>query len=1107
MDDLSRSTESHDSKEDLVCRITPGDVITYANQTLCDALRTPPEKILHQNLYQFIPAESASQVRSFLARVKEKHGRTMMELPSPLPGGRIRWQRWTAIPIMNDDGTLQEIQTVCREFTDQDLMLSALDAQRELLMKFSNLDDPMQIQTTALQAAVQATSAEQAAFLLFDKKGKLHTVSTCGMDIKSGQQLFAAAGKQLKGETSDSSIAQSKMLEVTSEIPTELRKQHHISSAHLLPLIHSEQCIGAIGLVFSHDTAFPIQVIQLLEILALHSAAAYSVAANQSVLIQKVANLNSVFEMISEMLFLVSVDGLILQINRAVSEKLGYTRDECVGKPFNILQPEQEKSEFSKIIKRLRELREGSFRIPFLTRTGNLLQVEMDLSYGTWEQQEVLIVVCRDISYRMEIEQSEREQRVLASALADVGTILNSSLNLDEVLDRILENVGKVVPNAITNIMSVEGDQAHVIRSRGYETVGTEELLHTHIFEIKKVKNLYKMAYTFQPAVTEDTTKDPNWVPIPESFWVRSFVGAPITFQGKLFGFINCDSDQPGFYNRSHARKLKLLADQAGIAMANATIYNDARQSARQLSLINDLTRVVLSSEDLEKTISKLLDQLKELFHAENVYLTRYKEETRTIFGLASTTSHNSVYANQYSISDEATLTKTCLDKGKAIYIQNLQESELMAERFKRFYDEKSLLALPMITDGKKIGAIIVGFKSFHINTEAENSIGEYAASQIASVLFKIYALKQQRNQSELLAHTNSLVAVLNKVGITVNSAAGKDGVIESLGVELEKLGIHSLIALSDPQTNQQVIRYISRPEVVISSLEHLMDKSLPDFTLPVDDFIQPQGSMKEPRTYFIQDPSTIVTAVLPQELSPFKKRVFEILSINEQTKGILVPLILNQRIIGYLILWGEEIKQVDQQAASIFADQIAAAIDNANLLEKVKLLAVTDDMTGIYNRRGLNEYCTREIEITRRLNKSLSVIMFDIDNFKRVNDQFGHTIGDQVLCELSHRCKKKIREIDIFGRYGGEEFIVMLIETGMKVALDIAERIRKFICDTPIHTDAGDIRITVSLGVVDMSSDTDSFDMLVKRADEALYLAKQKGRNQAACWQPPQGD
>ena len=124
---------------------------------------------------------------------------------------------------------------------------------------------------------------------------------------------------------------------------------------------------------------------------------------------------------------------------------------------------------------------------------------------------------------------------------------------------------------------------------------------------------------------------------------------------------------------------------------------------------------------------------------------------------------------------------------------------------------------------------------------------------------------------------------------------------------------------------------------------------------------------------------------------------------------------------------------------------------------------------------------------------------MLDLDHFKQVNDDYGHLMGDYVLHEFAERCKNSVREMDIVGRYGGEELIVLLPETDRDTAFKVAERLLTSIAETPFPTQDGAISLTVSIGVATKDDNTTHLEALIARADQALYIAKHKGRNRVA--------
>jgi len=229
-----------------------------------------------------------------------------------------------------------------------------------------------------------------------------------------------------------------------------------------------------------------------------------------------------------------------------------------------------------------------------------------------------------------------------------------------------------------------------------------------------------------------------------------------------------------------------------------------------------------------------------------------------------------------------------------------------------------------------------------------------------------------------------------------------------------------------------------------------------------------------------------------------------------------------SRALVGVPIHWGEEFlgvisiiaslphryTQADSDVLGMFATQAAIAIRNARLYGTIEQLSVTDELTGLFNRRGFCQLGEREFEGSLRFKRPLAALMFDIDHFKRVNDTRGHPAGDQVLRLLADCFRQNTRGIDVAGRYGGEEFALLMPETLLPGAVQIAERLRQSIAglSVPIHPANGDsstvdIHITVSIGVAALLPDVPSLAGLLEQTDQALYRAKNSGRNRVVVW------
>jgi diguanylate cyclase (GGDEF)-like protein len=188
-----------------------------------------------------------------------------------------------------------------------------------------------------------------------------------------------------------------------------------------------------------------------------------------------------------------------------------------------------------------------------------------------------------------------------------------------------------------------------------------------------------------------------------------------------------------------------------------------------------------------------------------------------------------------------------------------------------------------------------------------------------------------------------------------------------------------------------------------------------------------------------------------------------------------------------------------EQDLFAYLANQAAISIENVDLHRTVQRQAVTDELTGLFNHRRFQEVMTAEVERSRRFGQDLGLIMLDIDDFKQVNDDYGHLQGDLVLREVARVLRESSREIDEPARYGGEEMAVALPQTGLEGAFEFAERVRRRIeeLELPLLDGSGTLRVTASLGAAALprAGDLDK-DTLVAAADAALYRAKRAGKN-----------
>ncbi|MBN1543452.1 GGDEF domain-containing protein [candidate division KSB1 bacterium] len=220
----------------------------------------------------------------------------------------------------------------------------------------------------------------------------------------------------------------------------------------------------------------------------------------------------------------------------------------------------------------------------------------------------------------------------------------------------------------------------------------------------------------------------------------------------------------------------------------------------------------------------------------------------------------------------------------------------------------------------------------------------------------------------------------------------------------------------------------------------------------------------------------------------------------------------LQDQVIGFIVFGKairESFSQEEIERFRLLTNHVASVLHKANIYQNTKELAFTDELTGIFNRRYFNQRYQREIGRAKRYKRMLSVLMIDIDHFKKFNDTLGHMQGDRALKEMAGLFEDNIRKADILCRYGGEEFVVILPEIHLEQALTVAEKLRKRVKNRNFigeqHLPGG--KVTISIGAAAFPENGSTADEVLNKADLALYAAKQQGRDKVTAAQDSRKD
>ncbi|MBW3645825.1 MAG: GGDEF domain-containing protein [Actinobacteria bacterium] len=213
---------------------------------------------------------------------------------------------------------------------------------------------------------------------------------------------------------------------------------------------------------------------------------------------------------------------------------------------------------------------------------------------------------------------------------------------------------------------------------------------------------------------------------------------------------------------------------------------------------------------------------------------------------------------------------------------------------------------------------------------------------------------------------------------------------------------------------------------------------------------------------------------------------------------ALAVPLYAGGHLFGVLGLYGrtQPFGPDDLDDVADFARQAQTSIDRTFLHEEARRLAVTDGLTGLWNRRHLDLRCSEELDRAARFGEQFALVMCDLDEFNEVNNRFGHQVGDALLVEVAGRLAGSTRQVDLVARYGGEEFLLLLPRTDLAGAVEVAEKVRSAVCCRPVLTEAGEVTVTLSLGVACHPEHGTTVRALIGAADAAMYEAKRAGKN-----------
>ena len=476
----------------------------------------------------------------------------------------------------------------------------------------------------------------------------------------------------------------------------------------------------------------------------------------------------------------------------------------------------------------------------------------------------------------------------------------------------------------------------------------------------------------------------------------------------------------------------------------------------QKISMLYDASQAVLSTFELDEVLQQILTIARDYFHLQNVAILLVdKEELYVRCQVGWDAGHDEV-----RLPIGTGITGAAAHQKRPIYAADVTRD---ARYILSAKNTRSELAVPLMVRDRVVGVLDCQSENLnHFDSETIDLLTLFSTqASMALQNARLYSLERQR-ASQLEA---------------INAIAQQMTAVLDLKELLSKVCL--LIQQAFEVCQVSVLLKDEEDLVLRASHGKLTARAPEGGRLPAEDGLW-QRALAAGKTLIEND---------------VKAPDFG-LSV-ETGSSMCIPLVSFGQTLGVLVLdtaRAGAFNVNDTQPLESVADICATAIQNAHYVERVKQLAYLDGLTGIFNRRFFELRIVEEIDRARRYGSGLAILMVDIDQFKRLNDEFGHLLGDEVLRQVSSIFHQQLRKIDVLCRFGGEEFAILLSQTNAVHALGVAEKLRKSVETWQFP---GVPRpVTISAGTANYPEHGSTRDELVKAADAGLYLAKQAGRN-----------
>ena len=665
-----------------------------------------------------------------------------------------------------------------------------------------------------------------------------------------------------------------------------------------------------------------------------------------------------------------------------------------------------------------------------------------------------------------------REQRraQLLEAASSVSREAAALLDLDTLLQRVVQLLNERLGYPLATILLVD-ERAGELESRAFASSYPQAVPLGYRQRIE-MGIAGQAARQGQTILVRDVATDPRYLAFfPQT---RSELDVPLKHRDKVIGVLNLESDRVQAFPEEDVAVLELLADQIATAINNAQLLTERQRAVEELAALNQIAQTISSALELDQVLTVIREQVGRLIDNENFFLALYDAVEDTVSFPMAYEDGRAVHWPPRRGGNG--LTEYVIRSRQPLLIRGDLHAALVARGITMIVDgwePEGWLGVPLLLQDRVVGVMAVQSRQPDRFDESHQRILMAVGSQAAIAIEKARLLEQARQAAAQLS-------ALYQVGKRTSSlVSDPQGLLAWIADEARRL-VHADAA---------GFRLLDGDRLILGGRTPGADEIMTDEPIPVGQSISGR---------IVAENAPLMSADLSTDPRLSAARRQEALTTGY--RGFLgIPLRLREQAIGVLNVYSKRSRQwsqADMDLLFAFADQAVIAIQNTRLYQALTDQARRDSLTQVYNHGYFLE--SLQNLITEQA-VPLSLIMLDVDHFKEYNDRYGHVSGDLVLKAIVQAIRQNIHKEDVVGRWGGEEFGVLLARTDAAGAQVVAERIRQTLATTPLVDASGQtvLKPTVSQGIATYPSTASSGDDLVNKADAALYRAKAGGRDQ----------